>query len=113
MLAFLPPVVRGVIAMVLLGLNTLFWCALLFAFSLVKLLLPHLKRSIRLHAKLDYLECDRRLFAGAVNRMLVGMVTFAQDGSILFPAGDVPDYATIEEKSTVFVKGVIGEIPKS
>ncbi len=40
MLAFLPPVVRGVIAMVLLGLNTLFWCALLFAFSLVKLLLP-------------------------------------------------------------------------
>ncbi len=51
--------------------------------ALVRLLLPHLKRSIRLHAKLDYLECDRQLFAGAVNRMLVGMVTFAQDGSVL------------------------------
>jgi len=51
--------------------------------ALIKLLLPHLKRSIRLHAKLDYLESDRQLFAGAVNRMLVGMITFAQDGSIL------------------------------
>ena len=40
-----------------------------------------------------------------------GPVT-AQDGSVLFAAGVVPDYATIEEKSIVFVKGVIGEIPK-
>lgn len=51
--------------------------------ALIKLLLPHLKRSIRLHAKLDYLESDRQLFAGAVNRLLVGMITFGQDGSIL------------------------------
>ena len=40
MLGFLPPVVRGVIAFLLLVINTLFWCALLFALSLVKLLLP-------------------------------------------------------------------------
>jgi 1-acyl-sn-glycerol-3-phosphate acyltransferase len=40
MLAFLPPFVRGVIALLLLVLNTLFWCALLFALSLVKLALP-------------------------------------------------------------------------
>ena len=40
MLGFLPPVVRGAIAFLLLVVNTLFWCALLFAFSLVKLLLP-------------------------------------------------------------------------
>ena len=40
MLSFLPPAVRGVIALVLLVLNTLFWCALLFALSLVKLVLP-------------------------------------------------------------------------
>jgi 1-acyl-sn-glycerol-3-phosphate acyltransferase len=40
MLSFLPPVVRGVIAFALLVLNTLFWCALLFALSLVKLALP-------------------------------------------------------------------------
>jgi 1-acyl-sn-glycerol-3-phosphate acyltransferase len=40
MLSFLPPVVRGVIAMTLLAVNTLFWCSLLFAFSLVKFVFP-------------------------------------------------------------------------
>jgi len=40
MLSFLPPAMRGVIALLLLVLNTLFWCALLFALSLVKLVLP-------------------------------------------------------------------------
>ena len=40
MLGFLPPVARGAIAFVLLVLNTLFWCALLFVLALVKLLLP-------------------------------------------------------------------------
>lgn len=51
--------------------------------ELCRTLLPHLKRSIRLHAKLDYLETDRQLFAGAVNRMLLGMITLSQDGNIL------------------------------
>ncbi len=37
----------------------------------------------------------------------------AQDGSTLIPAGQVPDYATIETTMTKFVKGVVGEIPKS
>ena len=40
MLSFLPPVVRGVVAMTLLVANTLFWCSLLFAFSLIKLVFP-------------------------------------------------------------------------
>lgn len=40
MLGFLPPFARGVIALLLLIINTLFWCALLFALSLIKLLLP-------------------------------------------------------------------------
>lgn len=40
MLGFLPPVVRGSIAAVLLVINTLFWCALLLMLSLVKLVLP-------------------------------------------------------------------------
>ena len=35
----------------------------------------------------------------------------AQDGSEMFPAG-VPDYATVESKNTVFVKGVVGDLPK-
>jgi 1-acyl-sn-glycerol-3-phosphate acyltransferase len=40
MLGFLPPVVRGVIALLLLVVNTLFWCSLLLALALVKLALP-------------------------------------------------------------------------
>jgi basic membrane protein A len=38
----------------------------------------------------------------------------AQDGSVLFPAGTVPDYAAIEETfndNPVFVDGVVGTIP--
>jgi 1-acyl-sn-glycerol-3-phosphate acyltransferase len=49
MLSFLPPVARGVIAMTLLVANTLFWCSLLFAFSLVKLVLP----AKRVRARID------------------------------------------------------------
>ncbi len=51
--------------------------------ALVRFLLPHLKRSIQLHARLDFLECERALFAGTVNRMLLGMISFSQDGNIL------------------------------
>ena len=36
----------------------------------------------------------------------------AQDGSMIIAAGDIPDYATIETKMTVFVQGVVGDIPK-
>jgi basic membrane protein A and related proteins len=36
----------------------------------------------------------------------------AQDGSVMIAAGTTPDYATVESKNTVFVKGVVGEIPK-
>ena len=51
--------------------------------ELVRFLLPHLKRSIQLHARLDYLECERALFAGTVNRMLLGMISFTEGGTIL------------------------------
>lgn len=40
MLRRLPPVVRGALAAALLGLNTLFWCGLVFALALIKLVLP-------------------------------------------------------------------------
>ena len=46
MLSFLPPVLRGVIAAMLLALNTLFWCTPLFALALLKLVLPF--RGVRL-----------------------------------------------------------------
>ncbi|QKO21361.1 acyltransferase [Rhodoferax sp. BAB1] len=40
MLSFLPSLVKGILASLLLGINTLFWCALLFALALLKLVLP-------------------------------------------------------------------------
>ncbi len=49
MLSFLPPVLRAAVASLLLALNTLFWCLLLFALALVKLLLPF----ERVRAKID------------------------------------------------------------
>lgn len=46
-------------------------------------LLPHLKRAIQLHARLDYLECERQLFAGTVNRLLLGIISFSQSGAVI------------------------------
>ncbi len=40
MLSFLPPILRGAIALLLLLGNTLLWCTLLFGLALVKLALP-------------------------------------------------------------------------
>jgi 1-acyl-sn-glycerol-3-phosphate acyltransferase len=40
MLSFLPSLVKGVLAFLLLVINTLFWCTLLFALALLKLVLP-------------------------------------------------------------------------
>jgi len=37
----------------------------------------------------------------------------AQDGSTIIPAGVVPNYGVVEKKMTKFVKGVIGDLPKS
>jgi DNA-binding CsgD family transcriptional regulator/PAS domain-containing protein len=51
--------------------------------ALLRALLPHLKRSIQLHARLDFLEAERQLFAGTVNRMLLGMISFDQNGNLL------------------------------
>ncbi|HUR42058.1 MAG TPA: helix-turn-helix transcriptional regulator [Verrucomicrobiae bacterium] len=51
--------------------------------ALVRWLVPHMKRSIQLHARLDFLECERQLFAGTVNRMLLGMISFDHAGNLL------------------------------
>lgn len=40
MLGFLPPFVRGVVSFVVLTVNTLFWCLLLFVLALCKAVLP-------------------------------------------------------------------------
>lgn len=41
MLSFLPAPIRGVLAALLLALNTVFWCLLLYIPALLKLVIPH------------------------------------------------------------------------
>ena len=53
MLGFLPSFLRGVIALFLLVVNTLFWCSLLFAASLVKLVLPFKAVRVRIDPLLN------------------------------------------------------------
>ena len=62
MLKILPPVPRGVIAFLLLVLNTLFWCALLFVLSLVKLVLPAKRVRVQIDPLLN--EIATRWIAG-------------------------------------------------
>jgi 1-acyl-sn-glycerol-3-phosphate acyltransferase len=67
MLAFLPAFLRGALALALLVLNTLAWCALLFALALVKLLVP--------------LRAVRRLLDPALNGLATAWI--ACNGAIL------------------------------
>ncbi|MBV8123496.1 MAG: acyltransferase [Burkholderiaceae bacterium] len=53
----LPSLLLGVTSLVLLVLNTLFWCACLFVLALVKLLLPWRGIRVRLDAALNAIAC--------------------------------------------------------
>jgi len=48
-----------------------------------KALLPHLKRAVILHAHLDRTESERKLYAGTVERLMVGTVILDANGKIL------------------------------
>jgi DNA-binding CsgD family transcriptional regulator/PAS domain-containing protein len=47
------------------------------------LLLPHLRRAVELHSRLDIVESERTLYASAIDRMLVGTVTLDESGAIM------------------------------
>lgn len=51
--------------------------------ALLHFLLPHLKRAIQLHSRMESLECERQVFAGTVNRMLLGMISISQTSEII------------------------------
>lgn len=48
-----------------------------------RMLLAHLKLAIALHARLDSLACERQVFAGALDRMLFGTISFDAAGAVL------------------------------
>jgi DNA-binding CsgD family transcriptional regulator len=51
--------------------------------ALCTVVLPHLKRAVRLHSQLEVMDSERRLYAGTVDRMLVGTVTLDETGAVL------------------------------
>ncbi|HEU0196443.1 MAG TPA: helix-turn-helix transcriptional regulator [Nevskiaceae bacterium] len=71
--------------------------------QLVAGLLPHLKRAIQIHARLDSLECERELFAGTLNRLQLGVVSIRQDGAVV----DSNEEATriFEERDGLWLSG--------
>lgn len=74
--------------------------------TLVRVLLPHLRRAIRLHAKLDYLECERQVFSGAMNRLLLGMISYSQDGQILETNKEAERILAEKDGIKLTVKGI-------
>jgi DNA-binding CsgD family transcriptional regulator len=51
--------------------------------ALCAAVLPHFKRAVRLHSQLELMDSERRLYAGTVDRMLVGTVTLDETGAVL------------------------------
>ena len=51
--------------------------------ALCTVVLPHLKRAVRLHSQLEVVDSERRLYAGTVDRMLVGTVMLDETGAVL------------------------------
>jgi DNA-binding CsgD family transcriptional regulator/PAS domain-containing protein len=50
---------------------------------LLQFLLPHLKNAMQLRSRIESLERERQIFAGTVNRMLLGMISLAQNGNVI------------------------------
>ncbi|MGH8807737.1 MAG: helix-turn-helix transcriptional regulator [Noviherbaspirillum sp.] len=51
--------------------------------AFLRRLLPHLKRAVILHSHLDRRESERKLYAGAVDSLMVGTVILDENGKIL------------------------------
>jgi DNA-binding NarL/FixJ family response regulator len=69
-------------------------------------ILPHLKRAVRLHSQLELMDSERRLYAGTVDRMLVGTVTLDETGAVL-KSNPVADEMFREADGLCIVNGVL------
>ncbi|MFX1677080.1 helix-turn-helix transcriptional regulator [Paraburkholderia sp. A2WS-5] len=70
------------------------------------LLLPHLRRAVELHSRLDVVESERTLYASAIDRMLVGMVTLDESGAIM-NTNSVADEILAESDGLRISKGAV------
>ena len=51
--------------------------------DLISQLIPHINRAIRLHMRLNRVETERNLYAGAVNQLSVGTIILDEEGKVL------------------------------
>lgn len=67
-------------------------------------LLPHLKRSVKLRARVDGIESERRLYAVAMDRMQIGTVVLNEQG-VIVRCNSVAEAIIAENDGIVVVKG--------
>ena len=72
--------------------------------DLCSILLPHLRRAVELHARLDAIDSERRLFAATVDRMLVGTVILDAQGEV-FKTNTVAEEILAEEDGLKLSRG--------
>jgi DNA-binding CsgD family transcriptional regulator len=51
--------------------------------ALCAIVMPHLKRAVHLHSQLELIDSELRLYAGTVDRMLVGTVILDESGAVV------------------------------
>jgi DNA-binding CsgD family transcriptional regulator len=51
--------------------------------ELLRFIIPHLERAIRIHSRLNKIESERALYAGAVEQLAVGCIILDQKGRVL------------------------------
>jgi DNA-binding CsgD family transcriptional regulator len=51
--------------------------------AFISVLLPHFRRAVDLHSKLDVVESERSLYAGTIDRMLIGTMILDEAGMVL------------------------------
>ena len=73
---------------------------------LCTVILPHLKRAVRIHSQLELIDSERRLYAGTVDRMLVGTVTLDETGAVV-KSNPVADEMLREGDGLQLVNGVL------
>src|SRR5271168_4329152 len=77
--------------------------------ALCAAVLPHLKRAVRLHSQLEMVDSERRLYAGTVDRMLVGTVTLDETGAVLTSNPVADDAAENRELQRLVKQALSGE----
>lgn len=72
--------------------------------ALCKLLLPHLRRAVRIRDGLNTTESERRLYEGTVDRLLIGSVALDESGNVL-SSNSIADALLAEQDGIAIANG--------